>query len=132
MYKKDLIRNNMGYTLIEAIISASLLAILLIGTLAAMSSSIFSNQYCNNETLCQQWAEDGLEMMTRIPFDNLATLASPLVNDYDTIMKYEKFRRSITLNMIDDNNYEIVVSVAWRHQSGNSSKPITISMVRAR
>ena len=132
MYKKDLIHNNKGYTLIEAIISASLLAILLIGTLAAMSSSIFSSQYSNSETLCQQWAEDGLEMMTRIPFDNLATLASPVVNDYDTITKYEKFRRSITLNMVDDNNYEIVVSVAWRHQSGNSSKPITISMVRTR
>ncbi len=132
MYKKDLIRNNKGYTLIEAIISASLLAILLIGTLAAMSSSIFSNQYSNNETLCQQWAEDGLEMMTRIPFDNLAILASPVVNDYDTITKYEKFRRSITLNMIDDDNYEIVVSVAWRHQSGNSSKPIIVSVVRTR
>lgn len=132
MYKKDLIHNNKGYTLIEAIISSSLLAILLIGTLAAMSSTIFSNQYSHNETLSQQWAEDGLEMMMRIPFDNLATLGSPILNDYDTIMKYEKFRRSITLNMIDENNCQIGVNVTWRHQSGTSSKPVIVSMIRTR
>jgi Tfp pilus assembly protein PilV len=132
MCKKSLIRNNRGYTLIEAIISASLLAILLIGTLAAMSSSIFSNQFSSNETLCQQWAEDGLEMMMRVPFDNLPSISSPFVNDYDSIPKYEKFRRVITLNNIDDDNYQVTVSVTWKHQSGNASKPVVVSMIRTR
>jgi hypothetical protein len=75
-----------------------------------------------------QLAEEALEKKFREAFD---TLTSESPEDYGTIKNFETFKRTVTVNSVDADNYTITVTVRWM-KGGKESPPIQFSLLRTR
>ncbi len=123
-------KKNKGFTLVEVLVAAVLLSFVVVGVLLMSTTSIKSNHYANRHTRAIVLAEEKMESMLKIPFDQLSTYTTE-EEDYGKITNHVEFRRRTTVSVIDTDQYRITVTVNWKSQ-GKNSAPITFSIVRTR
>jgi len=123
-------KKNKGFTLVEVLVSAVLLSFVVVGVLLMSTTNIKSNHYANRHTRAIVLAEEKMESMLRMPFDQLSTYTTEN-EDYGEITNHVEFRRITTVSVIDTDQYRITVTVNWKSQ-GRNSAPITFSIVRTR
>jgi prepilin-type N-terminal cleavage/methylation domain-containing protein len=120
--------NQKGFSFIEVLISITILALIVVGILTMTTVHIRSNSFAQHHTKAVQLAEEGVENMMRIDFDQLATYGTQS-DAYGTIPTYPDFARTTTATAIDPNNYRLTAQVTWISQGRNSS-PVTLTVLR--
>lgn len=123
-------KKNKGFTLVEVLVAAVLLSFVVVGVLLMSTTNIKSNHYANRHSRAIVLAEEKMESMLRMPFDQLSTYTAE-DEDYGEITNHVEFRRRTTVSVIDTDQYRITVTVNWKSQ-GKNSAPITFSIVRTR
>ena len=129
-----------GYSFIEVLISVSILALVIVGVLTMTTVHIKTNSFALHHTKAVQLAEESVERLMRIDFNQLAGLVgSDQVEAYGTMDKYPDFTRTVSVAAPpawtglpnNGNNYLITARVRWR-SLGRNSMPVTLSVVRTK
>jgi len=104
-------RNNSGFTLMEVLVAMVILTVGLLGTAALITGIINSNKLSNRISTATVLAQDKMEDIKRIGYDN----AVSGTEDYDTISDYPLYKR-ITDVAADDpaaGMKKITTTVYW-------------------
>ena len=109
-------KNNKGFSLIEALIATAVLAFLVLSILSGFSSQIYSNKKNRGKTMAVTLAEERVEQLIKYNAEQIATLGLVGTDTVDTFEnavfvkghpEYLQFRR--TTNIVQDpTNAEMV------------------------
>jgi prepilin-type N-terminal cleavage/methylation domain-containing protein len=121
-------KGSKGFSLIELLVAIGVFAFLVIGVLSMFGVQISSNSYLQHHTKALQLAEDGIELLNRVNYDD--ELA-----DYDGVIEteipnYIGYQRQFTVDW-DVDISAISVRVSWQ-KSGSLSNPIVLNSRRVR
>ena len=120
-----------GFTLIELMISLTVLMIGIIGILAMQMTSLRASGYSRHATEASVLAEDQMEALRSMPAGSIVNQGAPgqRVNAQGVVSATGLYSRtwSATLNL--DNTFTVVVTVAW-NERGTTPHAITLRGVR--
>jgi prepilin-type N-terminal cleavage/methylation domain-containing protein len=117
-----------GFTFVEVLVAAGLLAFLVVGVLTMTTAHIKTNSFAIHHTKAVQLAEEQVERLLRMDFSGVQTFGT-VSEALGSIPNYPEFTRTTSAVMINADNYRITSSVRWRSQ-GVDSNPITLSIIR--
>ena len=117
-----------GFSFIEVLVAAAILALLIVGVLTMTTAHIKTNSFAIHHTKAVQLAEEAVERLLRVDFTDL-TGFSTTVENFGQIENYPDYSRTISVIVIDAENCRISASVQWRSQ-GINSRPIRLSIIR--
>ena len=117
-----------GFSLIEVMVSVAILSFLVVGVLTMTTSHIKINSFALHHTKAVQLAEEAVERLLGMDFTALQTYGSTS-EDLGTMANYPDFFRTISVTMIDVDNYRVTATVRWRSQ-GVNSRPVILSLIR--
>lgn len=120
--------NNEGFTFVEVLVAAGLLAFLVVGVLTMTTAHIKTNSFAIHHTKAVQLAEESVERFLRMDFTAVQTFGT-VTAAYGNIPDYPEFTRTTTSTMIDADNYRVTCTVRWKSQ-GVDSNPIILSIIR--
>ncbi len=129
---KDFKSRQSGFTLVETIVSLALLAIITLGIMAAQAGHVRTADNSRKRTLCTNLAEQGLEKMLAMQFDDLLFLdGSAEEEDYNSIPNYPFFKRITRIERVSDDLAIIQVEVFWQ-ETEEANLPSVLKMFRTR
>jgi prepilin-type N-terminal cleavage/methylation domain-containing protein len=103
-----------GFTLMELMIAALILALVLVGLLASYITCMQLAEIAKNTSLAMNAIRAKAEEITAHPFDNIKT-------DYDTVTFIPSTLNGIGVSYVDDTNpdlLKITITVCWRQSRG--------------
>jgi prepilin-type N-terminal cleavage/methylation domain-containing protein len=121
-------KRQLGFTLIEIMTALTILAVAMLSFIPMVISTMRANTFGSKMTRSTELAQDQLEEMRRMPFNDPAiTGAYPITSPtttFDTI-----FKRSYTVDLVggDPDIKLITVSVDWR-SSGNAQNTTYVTI----
>ena len=76
--KKRLLTGQSGFTILEVMVAISILAVGLMAVFSAQSRSIMGNKDANRQTEAMTLAQDKMEELLALPYDDLDAVGSPV------------------------------------------------------
>ncbi len=120
--------NKKGYSLIEVVIGLAILAVAILGIMGMQIASVRGNAFSRYMTQATYAAQDGLEMLDRLPLTNSALdPANSPFNDPPVDIAGIVFNRSYTVATDANNNRIINYTVTW---NDGVNRRITLSTRR--
>lgn len=129
--KPDRHQKKTGYSLIETLFSVALMAVITIGIMTAQGGHVRTVDNSKKRTVCTTLAEQRLERLLGIGFDDLLNMASPSVEDYGEIDNFPEYKRTITIDQISEDLVTIQVEVCWQ-EAEDAGTPSVLKLLRTR
>ncbi|MDP3028876.1 MAG: type IV pilus modification protein PilV [Deltaproteobacteria bacterium] len=107
------LRNNKGFTLIEVLIATLVLAIGLLSLATLAGTVIRGNSFSNKMTTATTLAQDKMEEIKGLVYDNAGTAAG--TENYGSITNYNSYKRVTTVaaNTPGSGMKEVTVTAFW-------------------
>ena len=90
-----------GFTILEVMVAISILAVGLMAVFSAQSRSIMGNKDANRQTEAMTLAQDKMEELLALPYDDLDAVGSPLSAPGGYTVAW-------TVNEYADDNYKLI------------------------
>ena len=118
-----------GFTLIEVLIALVLISLGLMGLYTMVIGTIHGNTFSRNYMTATVLAQDQIERIVQADYTTVVAANYP-AQDYNTMVGYEHFRRTVTIDVdVPEVNVKTVRAiVSWRNVSGNT-RNITLSTI---
>lgn len=115
------IQNNNGFTLLEILVAALVLAVGFLGMVGVSTSVMRGNSYSSRLTTATILAQEKVEELRGLGYSGLPDSDGTTVEDYHTIKGYPLFRRTVSTDLIHaaDGLKKATVAVFW---DGDSHK----------
>lgn len=128
MLKRKL--NKKGFTLVEVLFALSVLLIGVLGMTFLITTVISSNRFINRMTTALMLSQDKIEDIQREGYDKISSTDIDIMEDYNSIPNYEKFKRITAIDVDHPLNgmKTVTVIVFW----DTNSKYVDLHTIIAR
>lgn len=127
-------RFSAGYSLVETLVAVTIMGIITIGIMTTQGGHVRTADSSKKRTICTSLAEQGLERMLAMRFEDLLDLAgSSTTEDYGTIPNFPDYKRIITVNAIAGSNDFVSIQVeAFWEEAEDANSPSVLRLLRTR
>ncbi len=108
-----MLSNEKGFTLIEIIVSAAILALLGIVVTGILSQSMKSNMHGSEVTIAVSIAQEKVEELRSLQYDELY-IQTPLTTEEEIYINNKLFKRKVNVIVENNNLIKIIVSVSLK------------------
>ena len=122
---------NSGYSLIETLVSVTIMAVITIGIMTAQGGHVRTVDNSKKRTICTTLAEQKLENLLGFSFEDLQSAASPSTEEYGEIANFPDYKRTVTIQQISEDLLSIQVEVYWK-EAEVAGSPSVMRVLRTR
>lgn len=120
------LRNNGGFSLVEALVAIAILSVVMLGTASMLFTGLAGSAGSNNRYLAASTAQSRIETLMNTPFASLASQLTPLTTTANGVSYRTKWRvTSVTASLAFIN-----MSTTWTDKNG--AHGMNFSVIRSR